>query len=71
MDSIPDEKTPEMRSPTETLVACMEDFGESEPDRCLVIYTNADGGYLLVYERAVLLYAYHRNAGVRQGAGNE
>jgi hypothetical protein len=41
--SMADEKTPELRSPTETLVRCMEDFGESEPKKVLVIWTNTDG----------------------------
>ena len=41
--SQPDEKTPEERSPTETLVRCLEDFGESEPTKCIVIYLNVDG----------------------------
>ena len=40
---MPDEKTPEVRTPTETLVWCMEDFGAAEPERVLVIYTNSDG----------------------------
>ena len=35
--------TPELRTPTETLMACLEDFGQSEPERLLVIYTNVDG----------------------------
>ena len=30
------------RTPTEVLVACFEDFGQSEPERVLVIYVNAD-----------------------------
>jgi hypothetical protein len=41
--SMPDEKTPEERSPTETLVWCLEDFGNAEPQRALVIWTNAAG----------------------------
>jgi hypothetical protein len=39
----PDQKTPEERSPTATLLSCLEDFGESEPAKAIVIYTNADG----------------------------
>lgn len=31
------------RTPTETLVSVMEEFGVCEPKECLVIYTNADG----------------------------
>jgi hypothetical protein len=42
-DSLPDEKTPEERSPTETLVWCLEDFGASEPERVLVIWVNESG----------------------------
>lgn len=42
-ESMPDEKTPEVRSPTETLVFCLEDFGDSEPERVLVIWTNKSG----------------------------
>ena len=42
-DRAPDEKTPEVRSPTETLVKCLEDFGESEPLRAIVIYSNVGG----------------------------
>lgn len=43
MGDQPDEKTPEVRSPTETLVWCLEDFGSSEPDRALVIWVNSNG----------------------------
>ena len=42
-DSKLDEKTPEQRSPTETLMWCLEDFGKSEPDRALVIWMNEEG----------------------------
>ena len=42
-DSLPEEKTPEVRSPTQTLMACLEDFGASEATKCLVIYTNEAG----------------------------
>ena len=42
-NSDPDEKTPESRSPTETLVSCLEDFGKSEPTKAFVIYVNVDG----------------------------
>lgn len=42
-DSMPDEKTPELRTPTETLVKCLEDFGESEPTKVIVVYLNVDG----------------------------
>ena len=42
-NSMADEKTPEVRTPTETLVKCMEDFGESEPTKCIVIYLNVGG----------------------------
>lgn len=42
-DAAPDEKTPELRSPTETLVACLEDFGKSEPTKVVVVYVNVDG----------------------------
>jgi hypothetical protein len=38
-DSAPDVK----RSPTDTLLSCLEDFGESEPKRVLVIHTNTAG----------------------------
>lgn len=31
------------RTASETLVAAMEDFGESEPKDCLIIYTNDVG----------------------------
>jgi hypothetical protein len=41
--NVPDEKTPEQRTPTGTLMRCLEDFGESEPARVLVIYTNEAG----------------------------
>jgi hypothetical protein len=44
-ESMADEKTPEFRSPTETLVHCLEDFGISEPKKLLVIWTD-DGGDL-------------------------
>jgi len=30
------------RTPTQTLMDCLEDFGKSEPTRVLVIYTNED-----------------------------
>lgn len=40
---MPDEKTPEVRSPTETLVKCLEDFGISEPSKVIVVYTNEAG----------------------------
>lgn len=43
MDSQPDEKTPEIRTPSDTLIHCLEDFGLIEPERCLVVYTNANG----------------------------
>lgn len=33
----------QIRTATETLVACMEEFGVSEPKDCLVIYTNEAG----------------------------
>ena len=42
-NSMPDEKTPEVRSPTETLLKCLEDFGESEPTKAIVVYVNVDG----------------------------
>ncbi len=42
-ESHPDEKTPEQRSPTETLVKCLEDFGDSEPQRVIVVYVNEAG----------------------------
>lgn len=42
-DSAAEEKTPEQRTPTETLVHCLEDFGQSEPLKCIVIYTNESG----------------------------
>ena len=42
-NSSPDEKTPEVRTPTETLVWCLEDFGDSEPKKVLVIWTNQAG----------------------------
>lgn len=32
-----------IRTATETLLSCMEDFGESEPKECMVIYTNENG----------------------------
>ena len=38
-----DEQTPEVRSPTETLVKCLEEFGESEPTKAIVLWTNTDG----------------------------
>jgi hypothetical protein len=34
---------PEHRGPTETLVSCLEEFGESEPERVLVIWVNEAG----------------------------
>ena len=40
---MPDEKTPEDQSPTETLIHCLDDFGASEPTRVLVIYLNVAG----------------------------
>jgi len=39
----PDDKVDAVRSPTETLVDCMEDFGEAEPNKLLVIWTNEAG----------------------------
>ena len=39
----PDEKTSEFRSPTETLVRCMEEFGVSETKKLLVIWTDEQG----------------------------
>ena len=42
-DAKPDEKTPEYRSPTATLVNCLEEFGVSEPKKVLVIWTNEAG----------------------------
>ena len=41
--SMPDEKSPEERTPTETLVWCLEDFGNAEPQRVIVVWTNASG----------------------------
>ena len=43
LSRVPDEKTPEVRSASQTLMHCLEDFGESEPDRVIVVYTNAAG----------------------------
>lgn len=34
---------PENRTPTQTLVHVMEDFGRSEPNNCIVIYVNKEG----------------------------
>ena len=31
------------RTPTETLLSAMEEFGQCEPKDCLVIYTNEGG----------------------------
>ena len=31
------------RTPTATLMAALEDFGEDEPRECIVIYTTASG----------------------------
>jgi len=42
-DMRPDEKTPEVRSPSDTLIWCMEDFGASEPERVFVVYVNKSG----------------------------
>ena len=39
----PDEKTPELRSPTETLLHALEDFGASEPTRAMVLWVNEAG----------------------------
>ena len=33
----------ETRTPTETLIKCMEDFGEDEPENLMVIYTTKGG----------------------------
>jgi hypothetical protein len=32
-----------LRSPTETLMKCMEDFGECEPKELIVIWTDHNG----------------------------
>jgi hypothetical protein len=32
-----------LRSPTETLMKCMEDFGECEPKELIVIWTDQNG----------------------------
>lgn len=32
-----------VRTASETLIACMEEFGIDEPKECLVIYTNEKG----------------------------
>ena len=32
----------EIRTPTETLVKCLEEFGNSEPKKTIVIWTNVD-----------------------------
>jgi hypothetical protein len=42
-DSTAEEKTPERRSPTETLIHCIEEFGECEPQKAIVIWTDASG----------------------------
>lgn len=39
MDAITVENT----SPTECLIKCMEEFGECEPEKVLVIYLDKDG----------------------------
>jgi len=31
------------RTPSETLMSCLTDFGEAEPDRVLVLWTNEAG----------------------------
>lgn len=33
------------RTPTQTLLEVMEDFGVSEPKECIVIYTNEAGDF--------------------------
>ena len=42
-DALPDQKTPEERSPSETLIQCLESFGEAEPTKAIVIYTDVAG----------------------------
>ena len=39
-----DKQSAGKRTPTETLVACMERFGECEPEQLLILYTDANGG---------------------------
>lgn len=39
----PDEKTPEVRSPSETLIRCLEDFGRDEPTKILVLWITSGG----------------------------
>lgn len=34
-----------MRTPTDTLMLCLEDFGRAEPDIVIVLYTNQEGEY--------------------------
>lgn len=41
-DKIEDQKF-NHRTPTETLMHCLEDFGEAEPERVIVVYTNDHG----------------------------
>lgn len=43
MPAHPDEKTPEIRTPTDTLMKCMEEFGDAEPQRVIVVWTNDAG----------------------------
>jgi len=40
---LPDEKTPQIRTPSETLIRCLEDFGEAEPTKVIVLWTNTNG----------------------------
>jgi hypothetical protein len=39
-NSMPDEKTPEVRSPSETLIYCLEEFGDAEPSRAIVVWVD-------------------------------
>jgi hypothetical protein len=39
----PDEKTNEERSPSNTLIHCLEDFGHDEPQKVIIIWTTVGG----------------------------
>lgn len=40
---MPNEEIELTRTPSETLISCLEDFGDDEPDNVLVIYTTKGG----------------------------
>ena len=44
----PEQKQIEIKSPSEILIRVLEDFGRSEPDEVMVIYTNQDGHLMVV-----------------------